>query len=195
MWTSTGSISPQAGRDGPSSVCGREPRDLAVGRAFDKSAGRCAVSGSHQIASSHDARGSVPRPRAVRKTPGGHRVRRRRRRGEPRRWRWCRELVAPTRSGARRAPLPLREAPVVRPKQGRVPAAKLPSQIAKARAQDLALKGYERAAPAGHESRVAGAVTRPGSHRTVRTLVVYGSSGRRVVNPAAGRFSTSRSSP
>ncbi len=40
-------------------------------------------------------------------------------------------------------------------------------------------------------SRVAGAVARPGSHRTVRTLVVYGSSGRRVVNPAAGRFATS----
>ena len=40
-------------------------------------------------------------------------------------------------------------------------------------------------------ARVAGAVTRPGSHRTVRTLVVYGSSGRRVVNPTAGRFATS----
>ena len=33
--------------------------------------------------------------------------------------------------------------------------------------------------------RVAGAVARPGSHRTVRTLVVYGSSGRRVMTPAA----------
>ena len=40
-------------------------------------------------------------------------------------------------------------------------------------------------------SRVAGAVARPGSHRTVRTLLVYGSSGRRVVNPAAGRFASS----
>jgi hypothetical protein len=40
-------------------------------------------------------------------------------------------------------------------------------------------------------ARVAGAVTRPGSHRTVRTLVVYGSSGRRVMTPAAGRFATS----
>ena len=38
------------------------------------------------------------------------------------------------------------------------------------------------------DSRVAGAVARPGSHRTVRTLVVYGSSGRRVMTPAAGRF-------
>jgi len=40
-------------------------------------------------------------------------------------------------------------------------------------------------------ARVAGAVTRPGSHRTVRTLFVYGSSGRRVMTPAAGRFATS----
>ena len=32
-------------------------------------------------------------------------------------------------------------------------------------------------------ARVAGAVARPGSHRTVRTLVVYGSSGRRVCGP------------
>ena len=40
-------------------------------------------------------------------------------------------------------------------------------------------------------TRVAGAVTRPGSHRTVRTLFVYGSSGRRVMTPAAGRFATS----
>jgi len=39
--------------------------------------------------------------------------------------------------------------------------------------------------------RVAGTVTRPGSHRTVRTLVVYGSSGRRVMTPVAGRFATS----
>jgi group II intron reverse transcriptase/maturase len=39
--------------------------------------------------------------------------------------------------------------------------------------------------------RVAGAVARPGSHRTVRTLFVYGSSGQRVANPAAGRLSTS----
>ena len=37
-------------------------------------------------------------------------------------------------------------------------------------------------------SRVAGAVARPGSHGTVRTLFVYGSSGRRVMTPAAGRF-------
>jgi len=44
-------------------------------------------------------------------------------------------------------------------------------------------------------ARVAGAVARPGSHRTVRTLVVYGSSGRRVMTPAAGRFATSKSSP
>jgi hypothetical protein len=40
-------------------------------------------------------------------------------------------------------------------------------------------------------ARVAGTVARPGSHRTVRTLFVYGSSGQRVVNPAAGRFATS----
>jgi AAA ATPase domain len=39
-----------------------------------------------------------------------------------------------------------------------------------------------------HWARVAGAVARPGSHRTVRTLFVYGSSGRRVMTPAAGRF-------
>jgi hypothetical protein len=38
--------------------------------------------------------------------------------------------------------------------------------------------------------RVAGAVARPGSHRTVHALFAHGSSGRRVVNPAAGRFST-----
>ena len=48
--------------------------------------------------------------------------------------------------------------------------------------------GGHRAAPI---SRVAGAVARPGSHGTVRTLVVYGSSGRRVMTPAAGRFATS----
>ncbi|HEY5248575.1 MAG TPA: integrase core domain-containing protein, partial [Dermatophilaceae bacterium] len=51
--------------------------------------------------------------------------------------------------------------------------------------------GWETA----QEARVAGAVTRPGSHRTVRTLFVYGSSGRRVMTPAAGRFATSKSSP
>ena len=45
------------------------------------------------------------------------------------------------------------------------------------------------------EPRVAGAVTRPGSHRTVRTLVVYGSSGRRVMTPAAGRLIDLESSP
>ena len=43
--------------------------------------------------------------------------------------------------------------------------------------------------------QVAGTVARPGSHRTVRTLFVYGSSGRRVATPAAGRFATSKSSP
>jgi hypothetical protein len=43
--------------------------------------------------------------------------------------------------------------------------------------------------------RVAGAVARPGSHRTVRALVAHGSSGRRVMNPAAGRLSTSISFP
>lgn len=36
--------------------------------------------------------------------------------------------------------------------------------------------------------RVAGAVARPGSHRTVQVLFTYGSSGRRVVNPGAGRL-------
>ena len=36
--------------------------------------------------------------------------------------------------------------------------------------------------------RVAGAVARPGSHRTVLVLFTHGSSGRRVANPAAGRF-------
>ena len=43
-------------------------------------------------------------------------------------------------------------------------------------------------ARAAGSSRVAGTVARPGSHRTVRTLVVYGSSGRQVMTPAAGRF-------
>ena len=42
-------------------------------------------------------------------------------------------------------------------------------------------------APAQVLSQVAGTVARPGSHRTVRTLFVYGSSGQRVANPAAGR--------
>jgi putative transposase len=57
--------------------------------------------------------------------------------------------------------------------------------------------GYREAhlAAAVAGARVAGAVARPGSHRTVRTLVVYGSSGRRVMTPAAGRFATSKSSP
>ena len=41
----------------------------------------------------------------------------------------------------------------------------------------------------------AGAVARPGSHRTVRTLFVYGSSGRRVMTPAAGRFDRPRIIP
>jgi hypothetical protein len=36
--------------------------------------------------------------------------------------------------------------------------------------------------------RVAGAVARPGSHRTVLALFAHGSSGRRVANPTAGRF-------
>jgi len=44
-------------------------------------------------------------------------------------------------------------------------------------------------------ARVAGAVARPGSHRTVRTLFVYGSSGRRVMTPAAGRLIDLESSP
>jgi hypothetical protein len=35
--------------------------------------------------------------------------------------------------------------------------------------------------------RVAGAVARPGSHRTVLALFAHGSSGRRVANPAVGR--------
>jgi hypothetical protein len=35
--------------------------------------------------------------------------------------------------------------------------------------------------------RVAGAVARPGSHGTVLALFAHGSSGRRVINPAAGR--------
>jgi hypothetical protein len=41
------------------------------------------------------------------------------------------------------------------------------------------------------QRQVAGAVARPGSHRTVRALFASGSSGRRVVTPAAGRLSTS----
>ncbi len=44
-------------------------------------------------------------------------------------------------------------------------------------------------------ARVAGAVARPGSHGTVRTLFVYGSSGRRVMTPAAGRFCDLESFP
>ena len=39
--------------------------------------------------------------------------------------------------------------------------------------------------------QVAGAVARPGSHRTVLALFAHGSSGRRVANPAVGRLSTS----
>jgi glycosyltransferase involved in cell wall biosynthesis len=42
-------------------------------------------------------------------------------------------------------------------------------------------------AAAAGERRVAGAVARPGSHRTVLALFAHGSSGRRVVNPAVGR--------
>ena len=54
---------------------------------------------------------------------------------------------------------------------------------------------HPRAADHAVRTRVAGTVARPGSHRTVRTLFVYGSSGRRVMTPAAGRFATSKSSP
>src|SRR5512135_417449 len=54
---------------------------------------------------------------------------------------------------------------------------------------------HPRAAGHAGRTRVAGAVARPGSHRTVRTLVVYGSSGRRVMTPAAGRFFDLESSP
>ncbi|MGO9972306.1 MAG: hypothetical protein ACLP01_05755 [Solirubrobacteraceae bacterium] len=45
-----------------------------------------------------------------------------------------------------------------------------------------------RAAPRlpSADDRVAGTVARPGSHRTVRTLFVYGSSGQLVVNPGDG---------
>ncbi len=46
-------------------------------------------------------------------------------------------------------------------------------------------------APDGCCCRVAGAVARPGSHRTVLALFAHGSSGQRVANPAAGRFATS----
>ena len=56
------------------------------------------------------------------------------------------------------------------------------------------IDGLQTGAPDA-DPRVAGAVARPGSHRTVRTLFVYGSSGRRVMTPAAGRFATSKSSP
>jgi hypothetical protein len=61
----------------------------------------------------------------------------------------------------------------------------------------IADRAYRTGAPGGVSEgrarlcRVAGAVARPGSHRTVRTLFVYGSSGRRVANPAAGRLTTS----
>lgn len=48
---------------------------------------------------------------------------------------------------------------------------------------------------AGGLCRVAGAVARPASHRTVLVLFTHGSSGRRVVNPAAGRFQRPRSIP
>ena len=61
----------------------------------------------------------------------------------------------------------------------------LPSRPHSSREADRHMTGFARSA------RVAGAVARPGSHRTVRTLFVYGSSGRRVMNPAAGRFATS----
>jgi hypothetical protein len=56
--------------------------------------------------------------------------------------------------------------------------------------------GWRSAHEAARASaRVAGTVARPGSHGTVRTLVVYGSSGRRVMTPAAGRFVDLESSP
>ena len=53
--------------------------------------------------------------------------------------------------------------------------------------------GWETAHEAARASaelhcRVAGAVARPGSHRTVLVLFTHGSSGRRVVNPAVGRY-------
>jgi len=50
-------------------------------------------------------------------------------------------------------------------------------------------------ADVGLPSRVAGAVARPGSHRTVRTLVVYGSSGRRVMTPRRRPVCDLESSP
>ena len=50
-------------------------------------------------------------------------------------------------------------------------------------------------ARAGPRSGSQGRLPAPSSHRTVRTLFVYGSSGQRVVNPAAGRSATSKSSP
>ena len=43
----------------------------------------------------------------------------------------------------------------------------------------------------GDRSGSQGRLPAPSSHRTVLTLFVYGSSGRRVINPAAGRFTTS----
>ena len=67
-------------------------------------------------------------------------------------------------------------------------------------AADKTLDGYKIAELADFEladdaraqaldlCRVAGAVARPGSHRTVLVLFTHGSSGRRVANPAAGRF-------
>jgi hypothetical protein len=58
-----------------------------------------------------------------------------------------------------------------------------------------ALEGAPDRAAQRRQPRVAGAVARPGSHRTVRTLVVYGSSGRRVMTPAAGRLIDLESSP
>jgi putative transposase len=53
--------------------------------------------------------------------------------------------------------------------------------------------GWETAHEAARASaelrcRVAGTVARPGSHRTVLVLFTHGSSGRRVANPAAGRY-------
>jgi hypothetical protein len=91
---------------------------------------------------------------------------------------------------ARSAGQRLRRAPAGLP-GARPPPARRTPLCARPRAPTRHNTPPRRRARGERRCRVAGAVARPGSHRTVLALFADGSSGRRVANPAAGRFATS----
>ena len=90
-------------------------------------------------------------------------------------------------SGSGCAPRPC-SPPSTRSQSSRLPPERpVPGRRRRARITQGRSRGAPRPSPLKH-CRVAGTVARPGSHRTVLVLFTHGSSGRRVANPAAGRY-------